>query len=1033
MTDDGSVSAAGSTGNESSGLDSKESITALDLVKSHIIGVRSVISQLSESRVAHSYQRLGKAVESISNKIHQRVEDFIGIFYGAVIRSPGSVVVLLLLLTALIGRDAMDFQHQINGDVEIYLPDGANSTDLLLEVREQWSTDIVLLYVHSKDAYADPALRTDENVTDVDFLTQLSWLEGDDENRGAGGYGAGIDEVKDDRGDIDGVVWILSAAQIIKEANSSSYRFNCAMEKYGVPFAQQDDCLLASQNPYEGYSIPSGVNAQDRVDNVVENSGEIMDNFVRDTNGNGIWDTTVIIIGINNDMSMTEITPRDDPKGIREENPSGQIKDHKAFLIHLDIILDRCPHELCHRVYSQPLSSMNDERIDELVPRKAITVTGLTPVVQDVSDAIYRELVDRMLPYSLLFVAAAMMLLHRNPKVIIICGLPILMSLAITFGTTVILDIMLTPMIISAAPILVGLGVDYSLHLINRIEENRDELLEVAAAGVWEAERRGEVVSMPDAWGPDIYLKATREAVMTSGHAILLSAVTTIIGFSVLTWAFLVPIKPMRTVGTTLLLGISCTFVLSIIMVPALGHLLRYRKRRSDATDSFWRKVGQVPLRGVWAVLIVAIIVTALGVNILDEEMGKEITGASDEVPPNLQSYEALSEYSTVFEGGQTNMFIINATSRGVMNNTAPIRDLPVLDAIEKMQIERIDTVDNTTTISLVTVLKSIHVTMNFSGFEVYDDSLWDLLHSPCWDDPTAGLECPIFQLTTRETMVNVAFDTLSVEVRSMLMNADTGQGETKTLVYVNQPYINLARAGGLRDTIDDHLTGEGCSDALHCDAMGEPGVENSLLTGGLPVSLDINEGIHSAQSKTTIATMLVLLFVMSLLFRSPRLALFTMTAVGVVVLWQPLLMRGGSVNVNLFTAMIGTIVFGIGVDDSIHIVDRIKDEGETPAGIARAVEKTGQTIFETTATTTAGLAAGLLVAIPGLRNFFVLMMLLIILAFLTSAILLPSMIVAQREIRYRISGGAGSWAAPNVDMVVDVGLAIDATLPPDS
>ena len=45
-----------------------------------------------------------------------------------------------------------------------------------------------------------------------------------------------------------------------------------------------------------------------------------------------------------------------------------------------------------------------------------------------------------------------------HPKVIIICGAPILMSLAITFGITVIADIMLTPMIISVGPILVGLG-----------------------------------------------------------------------------------------------------------------------------------------------------------------------------------------------------------------------------------------------------------------------------------------------------------------------------------------------------------------------------------------------------------------------------------------------------------------------------------------------------------------------------------------------------------------------------------------------
>ena len=44
------------------------------------------------------------------------------------------------------------------------------------------------------------------------------------------------------------------------------------------------------------------------------------------------------------------------------------------------------------------------------------------------------------------------------------------------------------------------------------------------------------------------------------------------------------------------------------------------------------------------------------------EQLGKDITGSSDEVPPGLESYEALREYSIVFEGGQTNMFIVDAT-----------------------------------------------------------------------------------------------------------------------------------------------------------------------------------------------------------------------------------------------------------------------------------------------------------------------------------------------------------------------------------
>ena len=382
--------------------------------------------------------------------------------------------------------------------------------------------------------------------------------------------------------------------------------------------------------------------------------------------------------------------------------------------------------------------------------------------------------------------------------------------------------------------------------------------------------------------------------------------------------------------------------------------------------------------------------------------------------PPNLESYETLREYSAVFEGGQVNMFIVNAEERGVVNGTAPIRDLPILDSIENLQIF-VDNVPETDTISLVNVLKAIHVDVNLSGLEIYDQSLWEILHDECWDksnplENPLSPECWAYSVSSREDMVNIAFDTLSPEIRSMLMNADNGMGETKTLVYANQPYINLEDATILRNAIDDILQGEDeCVTVLKCTAIDVDNTYNSLLTGGLPVSIDINSGIHRAQSLTTIWTMFILLITMAFLFRSPRLAIFTMSAVAVVVLWQPILMRFGGVGVNVFTAMIGTIVFGIGVDDSIHIVDRIKDEGETPAGIVKSVSKTGQTIFETTATTCAGLSAGLFVSIPGLQNFFVLMMVLLILALLTSSILLPSIIVLQKEFTSQIMG-KGSW-----------------------
>ena len=239
--------------------------------------------------------------------------------------------------------------------------------------------------------------------------------------------------------------------------------------------------------------------------------------------------------------------------------------------------------------------------------------------------------------------------------------------------------------------------------------------------------------------------------------------------------------------------------------------------------------------------------------------------------------------------------------------------------------------------------------------------------------------------------MVNVVFDTLSYEVKSMLLNKEG----TKGIVYVTQPYMNLNAASVLRDQIDDMLV----------EDTGLEGTDSSILTGGLPVSLDINEGIHDSQNLTTIVTMIILTFVLAIVFRSIRLCVITMIPVAVVILWQPLLMNSPDVNVNIFTAMIGTIVFGIGVDDAIHVMHRIQEEGETPVGIANSIEETGQTIFETTITTVSGIGAGFLVTFPGLENFFMIMCLLIIFAFITSTFLMPAVITSEKVTKSAIKG----------------------------
>ncbi len=899
-----------------------------------------------------------------SRLAREKTEESFDSFYTQILAQPKMTVIMLVIVSSWLGYIGTGFQDQIVDDVEVFLPEGAESTDLLLEVREEWSTDVGFIYIKTPNAYDPEIYGNDFNITNVDILHEISWIEGDDEKRAPDLLNNGLDWDKEDHGKNDGVLWIISISQIIKEINSSDGRFNYAMCANPAErlTAQLIDCDLIQQGPGgDGglYAIPD---EQQRVDEIVNQSNGSLDALAKDTNGDGIWDTTAVLVGMisANQVDQTE-----------------HWDDYKELFTHIDKVIseDNRPQE--YRITN-------------------MTHTGLSKILEDVSDAIYLDLLD-MMPISLFLTVIIISLLHRSWKVVIISGTPIVMALAVTFGATVLLKMTLTPMIIATFPILIGLGVDYALHMVNRIEEVRRKRIDSAVEENDKRRRKGQTpIEVPDLWDPTFYRSCVMEMSRTTGVAVLISAATTVVGFSVLILPNIVSIIPIRSVGMTLVAGILATLVFSMILVPTLIWLLRFNKRTNPP---MWGSIAKIPVKNFGVVLLIAGVITIAGFINLDE-MDKPITG-SDQTPDNIPSMEAMVEYSNTFSGGQTSLFIFDA-SKHVNDQDKKIRSLEVLDAMDALEKE-ISEVPYTNTTSLITFLEAIPVVIAepTTGLTLYDGNLWGLLHDECWESNSA--ECATWMLLDatsadgngreylRKDMVNVAYDTLSKEVQWMLTN-EVG---SKALVYVTQPYMNLDNASMLRENIDVMLN----------EPMEQQGIRVSPLTGGLPVSLDINEGIHDTQSYTTILTLLILTVLMCFVFRSARLGIYTMIPVATIIIWQPLLMSSGDVNVNIFTAMIGTIVFGIGVDDAIHVMHRIQEEGETAVGMSNAVEKTGQTIFETTATTVAGLGAGFFVAFPGLVNFFVLMMMLIGFAFLTSVFLLPACLTADQVIRNKIKG----------------------------
>tara|TARA_B110000444_G_scaffold256526_1_gene293033 strand:- start:295 stop:3162 length:2868 start_codon:yes stop_codon:yes gene_type:complete len=941
--------------------------------------------------VKEALNTASKQFASIKRRVAKSTHNKLDSMYGSILASPATVIIILVIIAAFFAEQGMSFQDQIDDDVEIFLPDGAPSTELLLEVREEWSTDITVIYIKSNNAVApiDPDTgqpkweKGEDNITDKAILEEISWVEGDDNNIGGDSISRGIDYDKDDQGRNDGVLWIISPAQVIKEINSADGRFNSSFCE-NIVDTRDPANLIGFNIPCENlppggeYAIPE----QTQIDRIIEESNGSFDALIKDTDGDGIWDTTAIIVGMSQDFGEME-----------------DFADFKELMAHFEKVVDNRP----------------DSQLE------VMTVTGLNKVLEDISEEIYEDLL-MILPWSVLFTVLIITILHRSVKVVLITGLPILMALAVTFGSSVILDITLTPMIVATFPILIGLGVDYSLHMVNRIEEvRRKELAKIHDENERRRRKGQKLTEVPDLWDIDFYKKCVLEMTSSTGVAVLLSAMTTIVGFSVLIAPQIVNVAPIRSVGITLVIGIASTLIFSIILVPTLAWMLGFHKRTNSA---MWKNIGKIPVKGFFVIILLAGSITSGGLLMWFSVMNEPITGSS-EAPENIESLDYLGEYSNVFSGGQTSLFIFSAEDRPNENETDRIRDLPVLDVIDGLE-NRIDDVERTNTTSIITFLRTIPVQIGWEdpvigGTYLYKDTLWNFLHEPCWtsNDP---IQCNAWLLLDasgeggreqlRKDMVNVVFDTLSPEVLSMLLNEDGSKG----IVYVTQPYMNLDDAGVLRDDIDVMLK----------EDTGLPGTESSKLTGGLPVSLDINDGIHDSQMLTTIVTMVILTIVLSIVFRSIRLGVYTMIPVVVVILWQPLLLNSPDVNVNIFTAMIGTIVFGIGVDDSIHVMHRIQEEGETPTGIANSIEETGQTIFETTITTVSGIGAGFLVTFPGLENFFMIMCLLIIFAFITSTFLLPAVITLEHWTKAKIKGES-NW----IDYGDGIALASSISMKP--
>ena len=262
-------------------------------------------------------------------------------------------------------------------------------------------------------------------------------------------------------------------------------------------------------------------------------------------------------------------------------------------------------------------------------------VTGDIVLHEDIYGMMNRDN-SVLIPAAVLFVVIILFLVFKRLSDIFIALLIVALGSMWAVGMMGYLGLDFTMLHVALVPLLLGLGVDYSIYMLNRYYEERG---------------KGQCVK-----------GAVLTSVTTVGVAVSISTITTMVGFSSFMTSNLVPV---RTLGAFAAVGILFTFILSLTFLPAV--LVIRDRRGTKRVKAMVVKRGKRVDRVLSAVAVgaehhgklimaaavfvtVACAISAVGIS---STMSVELF-----LPSHIESVAAASEIKEKFSG-QSVIFVL--------------------------------------------------------------------------------------------------------------------------------------------------------------------------------------------------------------------------------------------------------------------------------------------------------------------------------------------------------------------------------------
>lgn len=614
----------------------------------------------------------------------------------------------------------------------------------------------------------------------------------------------------------------------------------------------------------------------------------------------------------------------------------------------------------------------------ESVEAHALGQSVLDSAINDASN----ESTGQLFMLVIILVIGVLFVTFRSPVDVSLTMFALMMAIVWSNGFASLLQFEPSFFAVIVPILLVGLGVDYGIHLVMRY---REEL----------------VVD----WNID---KASSSSVVFVGSALLLATATTMVGFLSNVAS---DITPIREFGIQVAIGVLSAFLIFVTFIPACRVLIdrhyesKGQKLLSDTNekitkgrkeegeqagflDPFMTMGATVALENPQRVLAVVAAITLI--------TGYAAMGISTEfnfndfLPEEVEITEHFHYLQDEFSSSNEFSFIYISGS---------IATFDVFNQINNTQAELSDgddwvNPDQSMMFSPLNGMRDLASNdSDLNPFDFYNATFEELFNSNDAD----GDRVPDSDEGVRELLDWIMIGD-GKQVPNMVSNFIYYDEETDdyTVAYI---LVNTKSKNAYFSEVVEELE----KDSEGLESLEADGRINSVVVTGAPAIIDvvintINETMMGSIIYTIILSFIILTAVFWYTDKQPWLGPLTMVPVLLVLVWILGTMVAIGYALNVFTILIGALTVGLGVTYAIHISHRFIEEMEHHHSLEKAVnntvKNTGSALFGAAMTTVLGFGVLFFAILPPMKQFGTMTALTIFYSFLSSVWVLPSILV---------------------------------------